>query len=83
METQEQRRERLSGRMDERGAQWALNFLGVGVAPDGSVDTRYAEWFAGQPRGHALRHLAALDDMDEHKRERHLVRLMGLDGTPT
>ncbi len=82
-ETQEQRRERLSGRMDERGAEWALKFLGIGVAPDGAVDPRYAEWFTEQPRGRALRHLAALDDMHEHKRERHLVSLMGLDGTPT
>lgn len=71
-ETQEQRKERLSGRMDERGAEWACAWLGL--APE------FEPFFSGQPRGSALRHFLELNQLPAHDRERDMAERTGADG---
>ncbi|MDP9479294.1 MAG: hypothetical protein M3R38_27050 [Actinomycetota bacterium] len=72
METQEQRRERLSERMDERGAEWACAWLGLA--------DEFRPFFTGQSRGAALRHFLELNQLPAHMRERDLMERNGSDG---
>lgn len=71
-ETAEQRRERLSARMDKEGGEWACAFLGL--------HPTHADWFASQPRAYALRHLDQLHQLPAHDRERDLMERNGADG---